>query len=84
MIFKSIEAFEDTIMKVLFPHFVPDVFDGIEFRRIGRLLDHTEVGWLGEPFVPPGPIHDHYYPILGMSGGHLVEKKLHAVCVDAR
>ncbi len=64
MIFKSIEAFEDTIMKVLFSHFVPDVFDGIEFRRIGRLLDHTEIGRLGEPFVPPCSIHDHHYQAL--------------------
>jgi hypothetical protein len=47
--FEETQAFNDAIEKALFSNFVPDIFDRIEFRRIGRQPD-AYFGGIAPPF----------------------------------
>jgi len=49
---------EDPVREPIVPHELPDVLDGVEFRRSGRQRQQGDVGWHGQPgrAVPAGLI----------------------------
>ena len=84
MIFESIDALGDAVVKVLFTQLVPGVLLGIERGRLrgrnirGRLWGQTG----GVALVPAGAIEHHHDGVVGVATGDFVEEDLHALGVD--
>lgn len=62
MIEDLIVGVEDRVGEPVFPHELPDVFDGIEFWTFGWQRDDADILGYDERggHMPPGLIHEHY------------------------
>lgn len=84
MDFKGIDTVEDAVVKGLLAQVVPEVFDGVEFRCVGREFEQAEVVGQSErlALMPAGAVEHHQDTVLWMARGDFVQKELHAVAVD--
>lgn len=71
-------------MKPLFPKLIPEVFDRIEFRGIGRKGQESHVFRNHQILIPmpTGPVHHHDQSVFRVPGRHFIQKDLHAGAVD--
>ncbi|HSV26398.1 MAG TPA: hypothetical protein VLH60_00760 [Sedimentisphaerales bacterium] len=82
MVFESLETVEDSVMKVFFPYFSPELLDRVQLRRVGRELDQTEVARRSQALMPARSVHDHDDSIPRMTSCDFVNEQLHACSVD--
>ena len=69
MVFQGVKTGEDAVMEGLFPQFVPEVLDRVEFWRIGRQVNQPKVVRQGEglALMPAGPVEYHDDPVAGVA-----------------
>lgn len=79
MILQSLKAVEDPVMKPLFPKLIPEMFDRIELRGIGRKGQESHVFRNHQALIsmPPGSVHHHDQSVFRVPSRHFVQKDLH-------
>jgi hypothetical protein len=75
---------KDAVGEPVFPHELPDIFDGIEFRAFGRQWNDADIVGYDERrgHMPPGLIHEHDRMGSGLHGSsNFSEMQVHCVSI---
>ena len=86
MIFQGVKALEDPVVEEFLAQFIPDVFNRVELRGIGRKFQQVDVGRGLECLtaMPACTVNHHDDMLVGVTCRDLVEEQLHAFGVDVR
>ncbi len=84
MKFQRIKAVKDAVMEILLAQFIPHVLNRIKLRRIGWKFEQIDVLGCFERVtaMPARTVYYHHDALVWMTLGHLIQKQLHAVCID--